>query len=151
MTIALLLLTAGAASADPTATLQVAYPVPHALVQRETATEGVLHVRGRYPADAKPGGIEARFCGRQWQVLDAAPKDGAFTGSLREAVGQGDLEVHTHPRVVQTIIEQAPKLLSRWEKAIFGKPIDCHDFLEGFATAAQRLVAGQRPVRQRHR
>lgn len=39
-------------------------------------------------------------------------------------------------------IEQAPKLLSRWEKAIFGKPIDCHDFLEGFATAAQRLVAG---------
>lgn len=39
-------------------------------------------------------------------------------------------------------VEQAPKLLSRWEKAIFGKPIDCHDFLEGFATAAQRLVAG---------
>jgi S-DNA-T family DNA segregation ATPase FtsK/SpoIIIE len=39
-------------------------------------------------------------------------------------------------------IEQAPKLLARWEKAIFGKPIECHDFLEGFATVAQRLVAG---------
>lgn len=39
-------------------------------------------------------------------------------------------------------IEKAPKLLARWEKAIFGKPIDCHDFLEGFVTATQRLVAG---------
>jgi len=39
-------------------------------------------------------------------------------------------------------IEQAQKLLARWEKAIFGKPIECHDFLEGFATVAQRLVAG---------
>lgn len=39
-------------------------------------------------------------------------------------------------------IENSSKLLARWEKAIFGKPIDCHDFLEGFVTVAQRLVAG---------
>ena len=39
-------------------------------------------------------------------------------------------------------IEKNPKLLARWEKAIFGKPLECHDFLEGFATVAQRLIAG---------
>ncbi|HNG02303.1 MAG TPA: FtsK/SpoIIIE domain-containing protein [Nitrospira sp.] len=38
-------------------------------------------------------------------------------------------------------MEQSPKLHSRWEKFIFGKPIECHDFLDGFATTAQRLVA----------
>lgn len=39
-------------------------------------------------------------------------------------------------------MEQNPPLHSRWEKVVFGKPIECHDFLDGFATAAQRLVAG---------
>lgn len=39
-------------------------------------------------------------------------------------------------------IEQVPKLHSRWEKAIFGKPIECHDFLDGFVSVAYRLLAG---------
>lgn len=39
-------------------------------------------------------------------------------------------------------IEQAPKIHGRWEKAIFGKPIECHDFLDGFASVAHRLLAG---------
>lgn len=39
-------------------------------------------------------------------------------------------------------MEQNPSLHSRWEKVVFGKPIECHDFLDGFATATQRLVAG---------
>lgn len=38
-------------------------------------------------------------------------------------------------------MEQSPALHSRWEKFIFGKPIECCDFLDGFATAAHRLVA----------
>lgn len=38
-------------------------------------------------------------------------------------------------------MEQSPALHSRWEKFIFGKPIECHDFLDGFVTAAHRLVA----------
>lgn len=38
-------------------------------------------------------------------------------------------------------MEDSPKLLLRWEKFIFGKPIECHDFLDGFTTAAQRLAA----------
>jgi len=39
-------------------------------------------------------------------------------------------------------IEQNQKLHARWEKVIFGKPIECHDFLDGFASVAHRLVVG---------
>jgi S-DNA-T family DNA segregation ATPase FtsK/SpoIIIE len=42
-------------------------------------------------------------------------------------------------------IEQDPKLLSRWEKVIFGKPIECTDFFEGFTGVAHRLVVGSEP------
>jgi S-DNA-T family DNA segregation ATPase FtsK/SpoIIIE len=37
-------------------------------------------------------------------------------------------------------IEEDPKLHSRWEKAIFGKPIECHDFLDGFISVTHSLV-----------
>lgn len=42
-------------------------------------------------------------------------------------------------------IEQTPKLLSRWEKVIYGKPIECSDFFEGFTNAAHHLVVGSAP------
>lgn len=38
-------------------------------------------------------------------------------------------------------LEQDQKLRGRWEKVVFGKPIECTDFLDGFVTAVQRLVA----------
>lgn len=38
-------------------------------------------------------------------------------------------------------LEQDQKLKSRWEKVVFGKPIECTDFLDGFVTAVQQLVA----------
>lgn len=37
-------------------------------------------------------------------------------------------------------IEEDPKLYSKWEKAIFGKPIECNDFLEGFVSVTHSLV-----------
>ena len=40
-------------------------------------------------------------------------------------------------------LDQHPKLKARWEKALFGKPIDCTDFLEGLVTAIQRLTAAE--------
>ena len=82
-----------AASAADVENLEVLYPVPYALFQRDTPTAGTLRIRGRYPIDIRPGQIEARFCGRAWQVLDPNPKDGVFAGSLRESLGQGDVEV----------------------------------------------------------
>ena len=42
-------------------------------------------------------------------------------------------------------LEQDPKLLSRWEKVIYGKPIECVDFFEGFTSAAHHLIAGSEP------
>lgn len=36
-------------------------------------------------------------------------------------------------------IEEDSKLHSRWEKAIFGKPIECHDFFEGFVRVTHSL------------
>lgn len=40
-------------------------------------------------------------------------------------------------------LDQHPKLKARWEKALFGKPIECTDFLEGLVTAIQRLTAAE--------
>ena len=42
-------------------------------------------------------------------------------------------------------IEQDPKLHARWEKVIFGKPIECNDFFEGILGVAHQLVASATP------
>lgn len=42
-------------------------------------------------------------------------------------------------------IEQDPKLHARWEKVIFGKPIECTDFFEGMLSVAHQLVASAAP------
>jgi S-DNA-T family DNA segregation ATPase FtsK/SpoIIIE len=42
-------------------------------------------------------------------------------------------------------IEQDPKLHARWEKVIFGKPIECSDFFEGILSVAHQLVASAAP------
>lgn len=44
----------------------------------------------------------------------------------------------THRR----FLERDAKLLSRWEKALFGKPIDCNDFFDGFVRVVNNLHAG---------
>lgn len=42
------------------------------------------------------------------------------------------------------LLEQDAKLCSRWEKALYGKPIDCNDFFDGFARVVNSLHAGLR-------
>ena len=42
------------------------------------------------------------------------------------------------------LLEQDIKLCARWEKALYGKPIDCIDFFEGFARVVNNLHAGLR-------
>lgn len=44
----------------------------------------------------------------------------------------------THRR----FLERDAKLMSRWEKALFGKPIECSDFFDGFARVVNNLHAG---------
>jgi DNA segregation ATPase FtsK/SpoIIIE, S-DNA-T family len=46
----------------------------------------------------------------------------------------------THRR----FLERDSKLLSRWEKALFGRPIECNDFFDGFVRVVNNLHAGIR-------
>ncbi|MCX7177059.1 MAG: FtsK/SpoIIIE domain-containing protein [Proteobacteria bacterium] len=48
-------------------------------------------------------------------------------------------EQHRH------FLDEIPALRARWEKVFFGKPVECVDFLEGFVTAAHRLIAPAGP------
>ncbi|CAN7247147.1 FtsK/SpoIIIE domain-containing protein [Pseudorhodoferax sp. LjRoot39] len=42
------------------------------------------------------------------------------------------------------LLEQDAKLCARWEKALYGKPIECDDFFDGFARVVNSLHAGLR-------
>jgi S-DNA-T family DNA segregation ATPase FtsK/SpoIIIE len=42
------------------------------------------------------------------------------------------------------LLEQDAKLCARWEKALYGKPIECNDFFDGFARVVNNLHAGLR-------
>lgn len=42
------------------------------------------------------------------------------------------------------LIEQDAKLCARWEKALYGKPIECNDFFDGFVRVVNSLHAGLR-------
>ena len=42
------------------------------------------------------------------------------------------------------LLEQDAKLCARWEKAMYGKPIECNDFFDGFARVVNSLHAGLR-------
>jgi S-DNA-T family DNA segregation ATPase FtsK/SpoIIIE len=44
------------------------------------------------------------------------------------------------------LLEQDAKLCARWEKALYGKPIECNDFFEGFARVVNSLHAGLRDI-----
>lgn len=60
------------------------------------------------------------------------------TREKRSEWNEGDEEFfHGH----RSFFEDNKPLLAKWEKIIYGKPIDCDDFLEGFSELVSRLVA----------
>jgi hypothetical protein len=75
------------------AEMTVTYPVRYALIQRSSPEGGRIPVVGRYSGTVNPGKIEARFNGGTWQVLDPRPENGAFSGTIEGAVGQGSLDL----------------------------------------------------------
>ncbi len=50
-------------------------------------------------------------------------------------------ELHRH------FLDADSALRARWEKVVFGKPVECVDFLDGLATVTQRLVGSSEPRR----
>jgi len=75
-------------------------------------------------------------------VLDGAWRKHLEDLKVREKRSDWNEEDETFFELHRRYIEQKPPLHARWEKAIFGKPIECHDFLDGFAGVAHRLLAG---------
>jgi S-DNA-T family DNA segregation ATPase FtsK/SpoIIIE len=57
----------------------------------------------------------------------------------RSDFGEEDEEFFVKHR---RLLEQDAKLCARWEKAIYGKPIECNDFFDGFARVVNSLHAG---------
>jgi DNA segregation ATPase FtsK/SpoIIIE, S-DNA-T family len=60
------------------------------------------------------------------------------TREKRSDWNEGDEEFFNGHR---SFFEDNKPLLAKWEKIIYGKPIDCVDFLEGFSELVSRLVA----------
>jgi len=73
--------------------LTVVYPVPYVLYQRTTPDRGPIRIRGTFRPALGVGSIEARFNAGPWQVVDANPKNGSFSGTITATVGQGPLEL----------------------------------------------------------
>jgi len=71
----------------------IGYPKPYTLFQRDSAAEGVVRVRGRFPEAQRPEKIEARFNGGAWQAVEGRITANAFEGAVKVPVGQGLLQV----------------------------------------------------------
>jgi len=60
----------------------------------------------------------------------------------RERRSEWNEEDEAFFEVHRSSLAKNKQLHSRWEKVIFGKPVECTDFLEGFAAIAHRLTVG---------
>ncbi len=77
----------------PAGEINVDYPVPYVLYQRTSADGGAMRIRGTCRSAGEVGAVEARFNGGPWQVVDANPRNGSFSGTIAAPVGQGKLEL----------------------------------------------------------
>lgn len=75
-------------------------------------------------------------------VLDAQWRKHLEDLRARERRSDWNEEDENFFELHRRFIEKSPKLHARWEKIIFGQPIECHDFLDGFTNVAHRLVVG---------
>ena len=75
-------------------------------------------------------------------VLDAQWRKHLEDLRARERRSDWNEEDENFFELHRRFIEKSPKLHARWEKVIFGKPIECHDFFDGFTNVAHRLVVG---------
>ena len=72
-------------------TVTITEPASYQVFQRDDADEADVRISGSYSGTA--AAIEARFNGGGWQVIDAAPSGGSFSGTLdNQPAGGGSLE-----------------------------------------------------------
>ena len=116
------------------------------LAQFEWESEGVYLAFDK-PKEKQQGLAETtlRFFDHDCDEDNALePKDRKLLEDLKSRERRADFTPEdeeffaTHRR----FLERDSKLLSRWEKALFGKPIECNDFFDGFVRVVNNLHAG---------
>jgi S-DNA-T family DNA segregation ATPase FtsK/SpoIIIE len=116
------------------------------LAQFEWESEGVYLAFDK-PKEKQQGLAETtlRFFDHDCDEDNALePKDRKLLEDLKSRERRADFTPEdeeffaTHRR----FLERDSKLLSRWEKALFGKPIECNDFFDGFVQVVNNLHAG---------
>ena len=82
----------------------------------------------------------------QEEALDTAGRE--LLEEMKSRQGRSDFTEEDEVFFVKyrRYLEQDSKLFARWERALYGKPIECHDFFEGFARVVNSLHAGLNDV-----
>ena len=119
-----------------------------ALAQCEWESEGVYLAFDK-PKEKQQGLAEStiRFFDHDCDQENSLDADGRrLLEDLKSRERRSDFNDEDEEFFVKSrrLLEQDAKLCSRWEKALYGKPIDCHDFLDGFARVVNSLHAGLR-------
>lgn len=84
------------------------------------------------------------------EILDARWRKHLEDLRAREKRSDWNEEDEAFFEIHRSHIEKNKQLHSRWEKVVFGRPVECVDFLEGFAAVAYRLAVGaSEPVGER--
>jgi S-DNA-T family DNA segregation ATPase FtsK/SpoIIIE len=117
-----------------------------ALAELEWETDGVCHIFDK-PKEKLQGLAEQTLKFFDQDCEDADALDERWKRHLedlkaREKRSEWNDEDKIFFELHRRHIEQSRQLLSRWEKAIFGKAIECSDFFDGFASVTHHLLAG---------
>lgn len=121
-----------------------------ALAQFEWESDGVYLAFDK-PKEKQLGLAEStiRFFDHECEQEDALDEKGRkLLEDLKGRERRSDFSEEDEAFFVKQrrLLEQDVKLCSRWEKALYGKPIECNDFFDGFARVVNSLHAGQREL-----
>lgn len=119
-----------------------------ALAQFEWESEGVYLAFDK-PKEKQLGLADAtvRFFDHDCDQEDALDAEGRkLLEDLKSRERRADFNDEDEEFFVKNrrLLEQDAKLCARWEKALYGKPIECNDFFDGFARVVNSLHAGLR-------
>ncbi len=116
------------------------------IAEFEWETDGICHIFDK-PKERLQGLAEStlRFFEHDCEDADALDEKGKRhleDLKARERRSEWNDDDKAFFELHRRHIEQSKQLHARWEKAIFGKAIECHDFFDGFASVAHHLLAG---------
>lgn len=116
------------------------------VAELEWETDGVCHIFDK-PKEKLQGLAEHTLRFFEHDCDDAEALDEKWKRHLedlrtREKRSEWNDDDKVFFELHRRFMEPSRQLHARWEKAIFGKAIECTDFLDGFASVAHHLLAG---------